>query len=434
MSTVIQNARIVGPRRIEKGSLRIEEGLITAMGRVRPRKGEEVISADGLIALPGFVDIHVHGGEGFEPVLGMYDPKTEKFDTSAETYRKRLPRLMKYFARHGVTRALLATFAAPINTLERALGRLAEYADQPTNGRDGARLEGVFIEGSFIKQPECAGAQDPDHFVKPAQETFNRLQDAAGGRIRYTNVVPEYGKAAERFIAWLTKSGVTVGMAHTNCPADQVNRCAKAGLRIAQHFLNGSIGSSYKPFHGGNVVEAVLSNPDIHVELICDGWHVNPAYVLDVIRRKGIGRVNVVTDATFVANQPGVKEFQVGGVKGEVSPTGEYLRVKGTQDTLFGSVCTMDQAFENVVNWLTSDIEGMWTGRRRPLALDRALVQAARACSTNPAGMIGLGGRNGAGGLAKGRKADIVLARLDGKPGDCRLKVKRTFVEGRQVV
>ena len=112
---------------------------------------------------------------------------------------------------------------------------------------------------------------------------------------------------------------------------------ARAGARVAIHFLNGRVGSSFKPFHGGNVVEAVLRSRDIYAELICDGWRIVPAYVRDVIERKGIGRVIFVTDAGFAAGMKGIGSFSLGGLEGEVHDGGRYVRLKGSAQTLFGS-------------------------------------------------------------------------------------------------
>jgi N-acetylglucosamine-6-phosphate deacetylase len=209
---------------------------------------------------------------------------------------------------------------------------------------------------------------------------------------------------------------------------------------VAIHFLNGPTGSSFKPFHGGNVVEAVLRSREIYAELICDGFHVAPAYVRDVIERKGIGRIIVVTDAMFAAGAQGIRSFAVMGNEGEFDPSGQYLRLKGSAQTLFGSVLTMSRAFGNLLSWLTQDMDGVWHARHRAWELDEALRAAARACATNAAHVTGMDRPAGAAPLARdagtvepGRCADLVLAGLKGKPGDWRIQVKHTFVEGHKV-
>jgi N-acetylglucosamine-6-phosphate deacetylase len=433
MATLIRGARVVGPKTVEKKNILIRGGKIAGIGNGRAPKGATIIDADGLYALPGFVDVHVHGGIGFDPTMGEYDMKTGKFDPSPEAYARVLPTLMKHYAKHGVTRVLLATLAAPMKELQNAYGNMARYAESDRNGMDGTFCEGIFVEGCFIKNPEYSGAQNPANFMAPAMKTFNAMQKAARGWIKYVNIVPEYGKAAEKVIAAVTKSGVTVGMAHTSERAVQVRKCAEAGLKICQHLLNGPTGTSFKPFGDGNVLEEVLTNPNLKAELICDGWHISPRYVVDVFRRMGFDRIVVVSDATFLANKKGVDKFELGGVKGRVGPKGEYLQVVGKTDTLFGSVLTMDKGFSNILSWQTSGMAGIWSGKQKPTPLNQALLNTAKATATNPAKLIGLDRTRKTGTLAKGKCADIILADLKGKPGKYSLKIKKTFVCGKKV-
>ena len=441
MDYVIRRVRIVGGHEVSEGDLLIENGRIAATGKVGRAPGAKVISGAGLYALPGFVDIHVHGGTGFDLTCGQFDAKEKRFDASPSAYAEGFPRLMKHFARNGVTRVMLATVAAPIKDLEQALSRMADYIADPLNGRHGARLEGALIEGTFIKKPAQAGAQNPENFRAPDRRLFERLNRAARGHISYVNIVPEFGKAAEDLTRHLAGLGVLVGAGHTACDADEVLRAARNGLRVAIHFLNGPIGSSFKPFHGGNVLEAVLRSREIYAELICDGWHVAPAYVRDVIERKGISRIILVTDAMFPTGAQGIRSFAVTGNEGQLDPTGQYLQLKGSEQTLFGSVLTMSRAFGNLLSWLTQEMDGVWRARHRALKLDEALRAAARACATNAAHVTGMDRPAGSAPLARdlgavepGRCADLVLAGLKGKPGHWRIQVKHTFVEGRKVL
>ena len=433
MNYVVRGARIVGPNKVFNGDILVEEGRIAALGKVRRSVKAKSIDASGLYALPGFIDIHTHGGMGFDATEGVYDAKKNRFDPSAKAFRAALPGLMKRYAKTGVTRALLATLAAPIRRLETSLGHLADYIEGETNGRDGARLEGVFIEGSFIKNPDFAGAQNPDNFLPPRKRIFDLLNRAARGHIRYVNIVPEHGKTAEQLLRYLTRKGVLVGMGHTSCGVEQVIKCEKLGLRVAVHFLNGPTGSSFKPFDGGNVLQAVLLRTNLFAELICDGWHSSPRYVLDIFRRKGEDRIAAVTDAVFAAGLNNVEDFTLGGIAGSVHPSGEYLQVKGKSHTLFGSVLNMAQAFSNLISWLTGDMEGIWTGRH-PIPFERALIKTAKVCATTPANLLGLDPIPGTGALKKDHCADLILVDLKGWPGKYNLEVKHTFVEGRKVV
>ena len=433
MNMVIRGARVVGPRSVLKADMAVKNGQIAAIGKIKPPKGAEVVDAKGLYALPGFVDMHTHGGAGLDATLGLYDKDRKEFDASESAFKRSLPRVMKRFARHGVTRSLLATLAAPEPQLEAALDHLGDYVLSEENGRKGARLEGVFVEGTFIMRPDYAGAQNPENFRKPDCRFFDRLNAAAHGTIRYVNVVPEYGRVSERLIRHVRDRGILAGLGHSSCRADKVRKCAKLGLRVAVHFLNGPTGLLFKPFQGGNVKEAVLRSRDIYAEIIGDGWHVAPAYIMDVVRRKGYDRVVAVTDTMFAAGAKGVREFTAGGVKGAVHETGEYLHTLHDPHTLFGSLLDMSTAFGNFLSWLTIDMEGVWYRRHPAHDLDSALVRVSRMCASNPAHLLAMDRPGGTGRLQKGRCADIVLASLSGKPGKWKVFVKRTFVGGRQV-
>ncbi len=428
MELLIRNGALVTPSRVVKGDLLIREGRIEALGRVRAPRSVARLEADGLLVMPAFVDIHTHGGLLFDLTGGEYNVQTGAFDASADSFRRGIPRVMKSFARHGVGRALLATVAAPEEVLERSLGHVADYAESAANGVEGAYLEGANLEGTFLLRPERAGAQNPQNFRKPERRVFDRLQRAARGRLRYVNLVPEYGKPARDLARYLTRRGVLVGAGHSACDAEEAALCRRAGLRVCVHFLNGSLGTSFKPFGGGNMVEAVLRDPEWYAEIICDGWHIAPGYVADTIARKGFDRVVMVTDAMFATDAKGIRDFVVGGREGVVHSSGQYLQVKGDPQTLFGSLLHMDRAVGNVLNWMTQDLEGVWA-RHKALPLEEALVGVSRAASRNPAELLGLD----TGILAEGRPADLVLARLTGAQGALRLRTASTWLAGRRV-
>jgi N-acetylglucosamine-6-phosphate deacetylase len=428
MDLLIRNGTVVAPRGVRKADLLVRDGVIAAVGRVRAPKGASVVDAAGLHVMPAFVDIHTHGGLLFDFTGGEYDVAKGEFVPSDAAFQRGIPRVLKSFARHGVGRALLATVAAPEEVLERSMARAADYIESAANGIEGTRLEGVNLEGTFLMRPERAGAQNPQNFRKPDPAIIDRLLRAGRGNLRYVNLVPEYGKAAEDLTRYMTRRGILVGAGHSACDAEVAARCRKAGLRVCVHFLNGALGTSYKPFGGGNMVEAVLADRGWYAELICDGWHVARPYALDSIARKGFDRIVLVTDAMFLTDAGGVTEFTVGGRQGEVHSSGQFLQVKGDSQTLFGSLLHMDRAVENVLNWTTRGGEGVWTSHK-PLPVAQALLGVARAAAANPAELLGLN----CGALAPGKSGDIVLARLSGKPGALKFRVQATYVAGNKV-
>ena len=434
--TVIRNGRIVRHDRVVDGDLVMEGGVITHLGPSANGTGaRDEVDAAGCFVLPGFVDIHVHGGVGFDLTSGLFDPESKSFDPDESLYDEMLPKVAAHFARHGVTFALLATVAAPEERLMRVLALMADHVQGLRNGVDGSYLGGTFIEGTFVKDRRYAGAQNADHFREPSIDLFERLNEAARGTIRYVNVVPEFGKKACELTRALSEKGVLVGAGHTGCTATQYLEAVENGLRTAVHLTNGPTGSSFKPFDEGGALQAALRSPQVFAELIVDGYHVFPGYVRDIIRRKGPYRVCIITDAMFASGAEGITDFEVSGVRGQASDNGEYLCVVDAENTLFGSCVRMDVEFANLLSYLTCDMPGVWNHVHEALPLQDALAAAVKMCCTNPARVVGLldDPRKATGTMEPGKWADIVLGELRGEPGRYEFQVRKLFARGREV-
>lgn len=441
---LIKNVHVVKPLRVLEGDLGLENGVITYIGEpLQPPAGCRVIDAGGLYAVPGFIDIHTHGASLFDLTQGLYDPQSRSFDDSDEAYERGTERTMQRMAAEGATRVLLATVASPLDKLTHALRCAGRYIGSENNGRRGALLAGVLLEGTFIKYPEFAGAQNPEHFLSPSVDAFERLNDAAHGNIAYVNVVPEYGEAARLLMEQLRRQRVLIGAGHTDASAEQYAEAVQWGLKVAIHFTNGPTGSTFKPFGGGGVLQAVLGSRKVYAEIIADGYHVNPSYVLDILWRKGCDRIIAITDSMFVTGADDVEEFELAGVQGRRSEDGRYLAVAGKRRTLFGSVLSMRVAFANFLSWLTRPMRGIWKDVHDPLELDEAVLAASHFCSVNPARAmeifdppnqkLGQDISRCAGGIQVGKRADVALIRVDGEPGQYDVGVVSTFVGGRLV-
>jgi len=253
--------------------------LIIKQGRISLEKSsdknvEKTIDLNGSYILPGFIEIHAHGASLFEFTAGKYEPRTKSFHCSSEIYKNELPRYVRTITSNGVTNLYLGTFSAPIKQLRFCFAELKKYMDSDRNGRDGCVVKGGMLEGTFFNPGMC-GAQNPEYILKPDVEKFNEINES--GIIKLVNVVPDYGVESCRLIKNLTAKGISVGAGHTNATADQFKDAVNSGLKYSIHFLNGPTGHSYKPFNNGGAVEAILQDDRIYVELIVDGFHVNPA-------------------------------------------------------------------------------------------------------------------------------------------------------------
>jgi N-acetylglucosamine-6-phosphate deacetylase len=418
--------------------------VVTYVGEpAEPPTGCRVIDGGGLYAVPGFIDIHTHGASLFDLTQGLYDPETRTFDDSDEAYDAGIDRTLRTMAAEGTTRVLLATVASPMDKLTHALRCAGRYIASSDNGLQGALLHGVLLEGTFIRYPEFSGAQNPAHFLPPSVDAFERLNDAAHGNIAYVNVVPEYGEAARPLMEHLTRQRILIGAGHTDASAEQYTEAVRWGLSVAIHFTNGPTGSTFKPFGGGGVLQAVLGSRRVYAELIADGYHVNPAYVLDILWRKGHDRIIAISDSMFVTGADSIEDFELAGIKGHRSENGRYLAVAGKRRTLFGSVLTMRAAFANFLSWLTRPMRGIWKDVHDPLELDEAILAASHFCAANPARALeildppnqklGQDISMCAGGIQVGKRADVALIRVDGEPGEYDVQVVSTFVGGRLV-
>ena len=388
---------------------------------------EKTIDLSGKYILPGFVDIHFHGYELFEFTFGLHDLKTDRYDTSQAAYEQGFDNLRRKLAEFGVTGFYLGSVTAPIEALNRCYNRLAGYLSKANDTAAGARLLGGALEGPFISIDK-AGAMVPEWVLEPAIEAFERIEDR--GTIKLANVVPDAGRKSYELTEYLTNKGVIVGAGHTSATCNQVADAIKAGLKYCIHFTNQTDGL-YKPFEGGGAIEAVLKFDELYAELIGDGFHVNPAYIRDIIKRKGIEKIIGMTDCMFVAGSS-LKRIEFGGVCGRVSDDGNYIAVEGKKNTLFGSNLTMNRAFENMLNWLTSEMEGIWNRRHPALGFEEALAATARIYSSNPCELTGLK-NEGFGQLTDSAKADITVLDISGSQGNYKVQVEATIVDGNVV-
>jgi N-acetylglucosamine-6-phosphate deacetylase len=393
--------------------------------RPLPEHGDEtVIDVAGKYIMPGFVDIHFHGYNLFEFTAGLYDPEAETFDSSASAYEYGFDMLSRTLAKFGVTSFYVGSWASPIENLQNCYGRLHDYL-AGTETHHGAELLGALLEGSFIN-PKMAGAQNPDYVLEFLAESFDRIEDK--GTTKLANVAPDFGKASYKLTEYLTNRGVVVGAGHTNATCEQITEAMKAGLKYFIHFTNGPTGGSYKPFNGGGAIEAVLKSEELYAEQILDGYHVNPAYVRDILKRKGVDRIIGITDCLFAAGAD-ISEFISGGMRGALSEDGKYFQAVDKADTLFSSNLTMDRALANLLNWLTIDMQGIWNPLHGALELQDALVAASKILSTNPCILTGLRKR-GYGSIVDGAKANLCVIDISGSPGDYRVTVEATIVDG----
>lgn len=423
--------------RLENGFLVTPDGVVRSEIVLRDDKidlstpkttGEHVIDVDGKYIVPGFVDIHFHGYNLFEFTAGLYDPETKTFDDSWSAYEDGFEMLSRALVKFGVTGFYVGSWASPIANLRNCYAHLYNYLSKTKSAPGSAKLLGGFLEGTFLN-PKMAGAQNPDFALEPSPQVFDSIED--NGTIKLANVAPDFGRPSYELTEYLSSKGIVVGAGHSNAACEQIIEATKAGLKYFIHLTNGPTGGSYKPFNGGGAIEAVLKSDELYAELILDGYHINPAYVRDIVKRKGINKIIGVTDCLFAAGS-GLKHFRISGTQGQVSADGKYICVAGKPNTLCSSNLTMDLAFANILNWLSCEMEGIWNRRHEAMDFEDALVAAAKICSTNPSVLTGLSAE-GFGSIRDGAQADLCVLDIAGSAGQFEVVVDTTIINGNVV-
>ena len=357
-----ENVRIVtqGPV-IANGTLRIEGNRIVGL---TPSSGPP----SGLTVLPGFIDMHIHGGGGADTM----DATPEALITIAQTH-----------ARHGTTRLLATTLT---QSREAITAALAAAAAAPL-------ITGIHLEGPYIsaKKP---GAQ-PKEFVRPYDaDEFASWLTAARGKLRQITLAPEE-PGAEALIALCLEKNIIVSLGHTNASAAQTRAALDAGARQATHLFNAMNGIHHR---NPGPVPVFLTDPRARVEIIADGHHLAPEVIAMTYAAVGPTRLIAITDAMAGAGA-GDGTYGLGG------HTVTVVEGKATlsDGTLAGSVLTMNQAARNLRAWCGLG----WS--------ELALVTA-----TNAADQLGW---HETGRLAEGGIADVVLV-------DDELNVYATYIAG----
>jgi N-acetylglucosamine-6-phosphate deacetylase len=361
---VLRHARLVLPDGVvENGWLCTEGERISALGGPAqlPPPGPDGTQHDlsGHYVVPGFVDMHVHGGGGGAFSSGRIEEARNA---------------VAFHLSHGTTTIMASTVTGALSDLERYVAELAELVEDDV-------LAGIHLEGPFIARSR-GGAHDPNLLRDPEPEAVQRLVKAGRGTVKMVTLAPEleHGLEATGLLADL---GVIAALGHTDATYAEANRAIARGARVATHIFN-----AMRPVHHREPgpVTAALEQEEVFVEIVNDGMHVHPSVVSLVFAAAGARRVALITDAMEAAGSADGK-YPLGPLTVEVSDGA--VRVAGT-DTLAGSTLTMDNALRNTV-----------------LSVGIPIEQAAISAALTPARALGLDDRVGT--LEAGKYADLVV-------------------------
>ncbi|MFI8350007.1 N-acetylglucosamine-6-phosphate deacetylase [Streptomyces sp. NPDC085596] len=325
-------------------------------------EGADVLDVTGHWVVPGFVDLHNHGGGG-----AAFSGSAEDALTAVRTHRE-----------HGTTTLVASTVTDDLDVLARQAGLLAELAEQ-------GDIAGVHFEGPFIS-PCRKGAHSEALLRDPDPAEVRKLVDAARGHAKMVTLATELPGGLDS-VRLLAELGVIAAVGHTDASYEQTVAAIDAGATVATHLFNAMPPIGHRD---PGPITALLEDERITVELINDGTHLHPAALQLAFHHAGAGRVAFITDAMDAAGSADGR-YLLGPLEVEVRD-GVARLVEG--GSIAGSTLTLDRAFQ------------------RAVTVDRLPVtDVVAALSANPARLLGLSDRVGS--LEPGKDADLVLLDAD---------------------
>lgn len=367
-------------RRLERKNLCIEDGKIKRIcSPSETMLDGEVYSAAGNAVIPGFIDVHTHGGCGFDVNAA-----------SKEEFQK----IGHFFAEQGTTTWLCSILT---DTKEQTEKRIQEVLEHKASHENCADLLGIHLEGPFLSA-EFKGAM-PEALLREGDfELLKEYQRKAEGNIRYITVSPEVSGIPE-MIPEMKELGITVAIGHSGADYEEAMKCIRNGAQACTHTCN-----AMKLFHQHfpAIMGAVLES-DVYCEAICDGRHLHPGSVRMLLKAKGYDRVVAVTDSIMAAGLPdGTYKLGVNDViveNGDAKLCGTNVRA--------GSTLTTGMALKRLMEF---------TGE--------AMEDILPLLTMNPARLIGADAQIGS--LEVGKDADILIL-------DQHCDVIDTFVKGKKI-
>ena len=356
-SLTLNNAHVVLPDRVMvPGSVAIESGRIVSVSEEAADTG---LDLSGLVLLPGFIDVHIHGSAGIDVL---------------DATSNQLSEVSNYLASQGVT-AWLPTFVpAADENYASAIEAIAKAAQNSS----GARVLGVHYEGPFVNSAQC-GALHTEHFKTYSGPADLDSLPVPADLVRMTTLAPEIDGGVD-LVRELKSRGWVISIGHTRASIDVLNRALAAGAHHMTHFMN-----AMAPLHhrAPGPIAWGLSHDDVTIDVIADGVHLDPFMLRLLLKVKGERRISLISDA-ISATGLGDGDYQIWG---------ETIRVKdgctsNASGSIAGSVITMRDAVQLMHS------------------LDVSYVELAQLASLNPARLLRLD--HECGSIEVGKRADLV--------------------------
>lgn len=373
---LIKNAAVVFPDSIKHSC-----NVLTLNGKISdcdfrgdPPENTEIINAEGNYLLPGFIDVHIHGGGGAD----FMDATPEAFETAVKSHLQ-----------HGTTTLVPTAMSASEKDLTAFLKTFKSFRK---NSKYGALTPGVHLEGPYFSgaSAKSGGAQPRDILRLPDINEVERLLKTADGDILRWDAAPEL-PGADEFARCMTDNGILCAIAHSNADSEEAQRGIDCGFSHVTHFYN-AVTTYHKEGQTvyGGIVEAAYLNSGVTVELICDGKHIPRDILRLALKIKGVNSVAAITDAMRISGTD-MRQGKLGSLANGTDVIVDSGVAKLPDMSSFaGSVATMDRCL-------------------RVLCLDYgiSLTDASVMLSGTPARLLRLGSTKGR--IQNGMDADMVL-------------------------
>lgn len=357
----------------------IKKGYIYTMYGCISKYGEKIEIPKNCIAVPGFIDIHTHGGFNKDAMDGDVDG---------------LKCIAKESLKSGTTSFYPTTLTESKENIEKSLKTIDYYMK---NFNDyGAEVLGVHLEGPFLNK-SFKGAHDEHLIVNPNIEDFKKFEETCKNIKIVTYAIEN--DIDFLFTKYLKSKNIVSSIGHSDSNFEKISEALKIRDFNITHFYNGCSSHSHR---NPGVVTAGLYFDNIMIEMICDGIHVNKDVVKTTLKLKGSDKIILITDSMRAR---GLKDgiYKLGGL--DVIKKGNEARLKS--GNLAGSTISMNDAFKNIINYTNCSLE-----------------DAVAMTSTNASIRLGINNRKGT--LDLGKEADICIL-------DENLDVIRTYKKGKIV-
>ncbi len=381
----IKNGKVIKDNKIISTDLYIEGGKIIDITS-DIRKFDEEIDANGNYVSAGFIDIHVHGGGGYEFVDGTFDS---------------IKNAANIHAKHGTTTIFPTISAFDYQKTANALDALRDYAncDEILPVIPGAHLEGPYFS------PNQSGAQDPSHIRVPDKDEYERLYKNYNSLIKRWSYAPELENSDE-FLSFLNEKGIVASAGHTDAEFSHMKKAYESGMKLVTHLYSCTSTITRKQgFRILGVIETAYLYDDIDVETIADGCHLPPELLALIYKIKGEDHMCLVTDSIRHGGMDNIENVEC--ENGNMPYIIEDGVAKLADRSAFaGSIATCDTLVRVCVK-----------------KAGIPLVSAVKMITENPARIMNL---NTKGKLQPGYDADIVIF-------DDNINVKNVIVSGKVI-